>query len=163
MTRRRDYAAEYAARQARARAAGFESYYGRRIRAGAPPSEPRPLGEALRLARGHAGPADLERALRSGRVTILQQTPVGERDEKGRYQEVRVTAQFTDGHQRSYRLRSKQLEADNLRPLRQAAVDVGVDIYTNPSLDVLGFRAHDLDLEEVEEDWLDLEEETEAE
>lgn len=158
MARRRDYAAEYARRSERARELGYGSYYERRVRAGRPPSAEAPTGERLRLQRGHAGPADLEDLLRRGRVLILNQEPVGERDPKtGRYREVRVTAQLDDGSQRSFRLRGRQLEADRLRPLRQAAVGGGVDVYTNPSLDVLGFIT-DEDLEEPDLAWDELEE-----
>lgn len=52
---KRDYKAEYARRQARAKAAGFGNYYEQRIRGGAKakPSDPRPFGAELRHRRGH--------------------------------------------------------------------------------------------------------------
>ncbi len=151
MARRRDYKAEYARRQSLARRLGYGNYYARRVRAGAPPSAAAPRGERLRLQRGHAGPSDLERLLRRGQVAILNQEPVGERDPKtGRYGEIRVTAMLADGSQRSFRLRGAQIEPKRLRPLRQAAVAGGADVYTNPSLDVLRLRT-EADLDEQEE------------
>lgn len=62
MARRRDYAAEYRARQERARAAGFENYYRRRV-AGYTARHP---GATRSAARGHpiAGEREAERLLR---------------------------------------------------------------------------------------------------
>lgn len=138
MARKRDYAREYARRQARARTLGYQSYYARRIRAGAPPSAPRPVGERLRELRGHASAADLRAVLRSGRAEILVQEP-GPRNRKGQVTEVRVTVQLTDGSQRTYRIRSRTLsDPGELRSLRLAIRDSGTDIYVSPSPDVIG-------------------------
>lgn len=135
-------------RNARARALGYRSYYDYRAH-NYGKSRDRLSGEALRLLRGHAGPADLERAIRSGRVSVLSQEPVGDRDPKtGRYKEIRVTAQLSDGSQRRYRLRSASPTGDQLSPsalkqLRAAIADGGADVYTNPSVDVLGVMERD--------------------
>lgn len=154
---KRDHKAAYRRRDERARALGFRNYYDQRVRGGRLEA-PRPKGETLRRARGHAGPKDLESVLRSGRVAILSQEPIGERGADGRYKEVRVTAQMTDGSQRRFRLRTSsptgdQLSSQKLRALRQAIVDSGTDVYTNPSLDVLTLSGAgaDEDLDYVEE------------
>lgn len=145
MARRRDYRAEYRRRQALARKLGYGSYYQRRVRQGAPPSSAAPSGERLRRARGHTGPADLERLLRGGRVSVLNQEPIGARDpDSGQYDEIRVTAMLSDGTQQTFRLRGRQLDKDAMRPLRQAATDAGADVYTNPSLDILRLRDQDV-------------------
>lgn len=143
MARRRDYAAEYARRQAKARREGFAGYYQRRTAERAT----RPLSEL----RGHAGPADLRRLLRSGRVDILTQEP-GARNRRGQIQSVRITAQLTDGSQRSFTIRGKAIsDPARLRPLRRAIRDGGADVYVTPSPDVLRLRDVEDDLEIVVE------------
>lgn len=146
--RRRDYAAEYARRQAKARKLGFSSYYERRTRLR--PGQARPDASELRERRGHASKADLERDLRSGRIVTMFQEPVGERNARGQYREVRVTVMLANGEQRSYRLRGRQLAAPELRSLQQAAVAGGADVYANPSLDVLEIIHVDRDADELE-------------
>lgn len=141
MARKRDYAAEYARRQARARELGYAGYYERRVRAGAPPSAPKPTGERLRGLRGHASRADLERAVRSGRVAIISQVP-GRRDpDTGRYLSVEFDVQLTDGSTRTYTLRGRQLDDRRIASLRDAVQDAGADVYVNPSVDVLSVAA----------------------
>ena len=147
-------------RNAHARALGFRNYYDYRVHDfGRSPS--RLGGEALRAARGHAGAADLERLLRTGKVAVLSQEPVGDRDAKGRYREVRVAVQMTDGSQRRFTLKGHSLTPDGMRPLQAAVADAGADIYTNPSLDVLFL----FDRDELDEelDWTDFEDELEDE
>ena len=144
-------------RNARARRLGYESYYDYRAHdyGRIPAGEPRQAGSALRLSRGHAGPADLERLLRSGQVAVLSQEPVGDRRADGTYTEVRVTAQLTDGRQARFRLRGHQLRRGGaIDDLRAAVTDAGTDIYSNPSLDVLML----VDQGEIDDDDVDLDE-----
>lgn len=141
MPRKRNYAAEYAARQARARAQGFTGYYGKRVRAGASPSAPAPKGERLRQARGHAGAADLTRTISSGRVEAMTQEAVS-RDEAGRVTTVRVTVMLADGSQRSFTVRGRDLVDPAKRAALVAAVtDAGSDIYMSASLDLVSQMA----------------------
>ena len=137
-------------RNARARSLGFRNYYDYRAHNyGRSPAKL--AGEGLRMARGHAGPADLARMLRSGRVAVLSQEPVPDtRRADGRYGEVRVTAQLTDGRQVRFRLRGRQLTNRQLSPLRDAVTDAGTDVYTNPSLDMLFMVDRD-DVDEIGE------------
>ncbi len=125
----RDYAAEYKRRQAKARKEGYAGYYGKRVRRGAPASAPAPKGESLRRARGHASRADLARLLRSGQVEILDQTPVGPR-EQGRFQRVEITAQLANGDQRKFTLRKAEMTTKKLKPLREAITESESDIYS---------------------------------
>ena len=74
MARQRDYAAEYARRQARARALGFESYYERRTR-GRPGAE-KPAPEELARRRGHRGTRDFVRSLREGDLILCDITGI---------------------------------------------------------------------------------------
>jgi hypothetical protein len=74
--RRRDYAAEYARRQQRARQAGFGSYYQRRV-AGVP------KGERARV-RGHRGRADFLASLREGDLIVCDITSVKTRTRRRR-------------------------------------------------------------------------------
>ena len=62
MARRRDYAAEYAARRRRARAAGFENYYAQRVAR----FQARRPGSSRSAARGHgsSGEREADRLLR---------------------------------------------------------------------------------------------------
>lgn len=147
-------------RNDRARALGYRNYYDYRAHDFGR-SRAKLSGEALRAARGHVGAADLEALLRSGRVAVLSQEPVGDRDASGRYRQVNVAAQLTDGSQRRFRLRGAALQPDHMAGLRGAVSDAGTDIYTNPSLDVLFLFDRD-DLEEPF-DWNELEDELEDE
>jgi hypothetical protein len=56
-------------RNARARAAGFKNYYEQRTRR--TPGAPKPSREELRRRRGHAGPSDFTRLLKSGRIELI--------------------------------------------------------------------------------------------
>lgn len=132
-------------RNANARAKGYKSYYDYRAHdyGRIAPSLPRLSGERLRKARGHTGYSDLLQQVRAGRVEILSQTP-GERDSaSGQYSDVTVDVVLTDGSQRSYTLRGKDLRGDRIDTLRGAVSAAGSDIYTNPSLDILDLTGVD--------------------
>lgn len=132
--RRRDYAAEYKRRQARARALGYESYYARRVRKGAPPSAPKPSGAALRRARGHAAGRDLARSSRDGDLLIAS---LGGRDLQGRYHRVDVTVIPADGgDEREFTLRGSQLSPEYLQRLVDDLERRGVIFSPSPSLDL---------------------------
>ena len=92
MARRRDYAAEYARRQERARSLGFGSYYRRRV-AGT-------TGEVRARAAGHRSTADFRRAVSSSRTVIVDIQP-GTR-EAGRYTSLRVVVTDSKLRQRVY-------------------------------------------------------------
>ncbi len=62
-------------RNAKARAAGFKNYYEYRTRK--TPGAPKPTREELRRRRGHAGPRDLEKLVKSGRVELVNVVQVG--------------------------------------------------------------------------------------
>src|SRR6266542_1984867 len=92
-------------RNARAQARGYASYYdyraheyGRR-----PPSAPRARGARLAHLRGHRSGADLSRALRSGRVELVNVIQLGP-------DEYEVLTTWGDGSQRTYRVKGKQLD-----------------------------------------------------
>src|ERR1035437_5505534 len=86
--RKRDYAAEYARRQAKARSLGYTGYYARRIRLGAPASAPAPRGAELAVRRGHRGKGepgtggDLRGRARDGDLLIAS---MGARNAAGEY------------------------------------------------------------------------------
>jgi hypothetical protein len=122
-TRRRDYKAEYARRQARARELGYESYYARRVRAGAAPSTPAPTGERLRRARGHNSTTDLLAAVKPGRLVYSINT--SPRDDRGRFTWVEVTVVDEKGHERNFRLRGRQATNAYLRQLVTDIRDAG--------------------------------------
>ncbi len=134
----RDYAAEYRARQARARAQGYTGYYGKRVRAGKPPSAPAPKGEALRVRRGHASRADLQKLLRSRQVEALTYSPIARDRKTGRFERVRVSVILPDGTARHFTLQGDQLHPERLVGLHDAIQSAGVEPYSNyPSLDRL--------------------------
>jgi hypothetical protein len=102
--RKRDYAAEYARRQELARGRGFRSYYERRVRLGAGPEAPKPSGQALRAAAGHAGYRDLLRQLRDGDIVGID--PDSTRDPKtGRWTTVVIIVIDSKGREHRYTLR----------------------------------------------------------
>ncbi len=67
--------AAYERRNELARAKGFRNYYEQRTRK--TPGAPKPSREELRRRRGHAGPQDLERLIRSGRVELVNVVQTG--------------------------------------------------------------------------------------
>lgn len=135
-------------RNEHARRLGFRNYYD--YRAHDYGKREKLSGDALRSARGHAGPADLERVLRSGRVAVLTQEPY-DRGPDGRWREVRVSVQLVDGSQQRFQLRDEQLTDAALAPIRDAIADSGTDIYSSPSLDVLLLTDGESDLEVFED------------
>lgn len=92
---------------ARARAAGYASYYDYRAHdyGRIPPSEPRARGDRLAALRGHRSAADLDRALRSGRVELVNTMRTV--DAKGRIG-VDVLVTRDDGSTVAYRISDKQ-------------------------------------------------------
>lgn len=131
--RPRDYKAEYARRQARARELGFESYYARRVRAGLPPSAPAPRGETLRRRRGHAAGGDLRAVARDGDLLIAS---LGGRRKDGRFTRVDITLIQADGGEREFVLRGRQLRKDYLLRLVADLEARGVIFSPAPSLDL---------------------------
>lgn len=83
-------------RNERARAEGFRNYYDKRTRG--KPDAPKPTGDALRRARGHAGAADVTRAIASGRVETISVVQTG----YGKVPTFDVLLIFSDGRQTSY-------------------------------------------------------------
>lgn len=112
--RKRDYAAEYRRRQAKARREGFSGYYGKRIRRGAPPSAPAPTGAELRAARGHAAGSDLAREAQSD--WFISVFPM-DRDSAGRWTRIRIDAIDDEGREREYWLTGKQLTRKRIEQL----------------------------------------------
>jgi hypothetical protein len=133
--RKRNYAAEYARRQQRARERGFENYYARRIRGGkaATPETPRPAGERLRRLRGHASGADMRREAGDGAQVMAQ---LGGRDSQGRYHRVDVTVIAADGREHEYQLQGQQIERDYLEALAAELGARGMIFSPAPSLDL---------------------------
>lgn len=158
MARKRNYAAENAAREARARELGFASDYDRRVRggAGATPATPKPTGGELSLRAGHRGAAALKGAVREGdHVTILST----ERGSSGRY--TKITLSLFDartGKETVYVLRGPALKARRIADLSNAISDAGAT--QSPDYPLEGFYAHeDLDDEDYGFDDYDLEDE----
>lgn len=106
MARKRNYAAEYARRQERARTLGFESYYARRVRRGAPPSAPRPSGRELRAARGHAGFRDLLRELGDGDIIGIDGAASTRDPTTGRWTNVKIHVIDVNGREHTYTMRN---------------------------------------------------------
>jgi len=132
--RRRDYAAEYRRRQAKAKAAGFRNYYAQRTKGA--------TGQRLREARGHSGPKDLERTLRSGKVAVVSQEPLDRDPSTGQWRKVKVRVMTQDGKTREFTIRGKTLS--DPAELQAAVLAAGVDIHAGYT-DVLGLAPNDLD------------------
>ncbi len=125
MARKRDYAAEYARRQRKARSLGFGSYYERR-------TSGVPVGARAR-ARGHRGRADFLGSLREGDLILCDITGVRLRP-SGRYDVIWKTVIPADGGpEREYALRN-QTRASLLAAI-EAEVDAGVIFSPSPSMD----------------------------
>ena len=92
---------------ARARAAGYQSYYDYRAHdyGRIPAGEPRATGDRLAALRGHRSAADLDRALRSGRVELVNTMRTVDR--QGRIG-VDVLVTRDDGSTTAYRISEAQ-------------------------------------------------------
>jgi hypothetical protein len=110
---------------ARARALGYASYYDFRVHGSGRIAPARPItGEALAAARGHRGPADLERDVERGKVVALVFSDP-EFGPKG-IALIHVTATYADGEQRVFRIRRPDLRILDLTDLGDAASAGGV-------------------------------------
>jgi hypothetical protein len=130
----RDFRKEYQARQARARAAGYESYYGKRVRAGKPPSAPAPSGVELARARGHLSAADFRRELSEGAHVYVEGHKRG-KDGRISQLDLRVV-DGRSGKERTFRLRGKQITREALRRLVDQIERENVSLSGTPSLDL---------------------------
>lgn len=135
MARQRDYAAEYAARQARARAAGYGSYYEQRV-AGATTSNER------QVAAGHRGPAALRRALAEGDLVSVVSV---DRKADGTYTRILVSVIDANGGEREYTLRGSSLRPAAIRGLSQDVDDAGA--VQSPGYPLRRFYEHDDELD----------------
>lgn len=117
------------ARNERARALGYESYYDYRVHdyGRQPPTQPRPSGEQLARLRGHRGSADLQREIRAGRVADVDPRMTRRDPKTGRITEVTMIVTYQDGSQRRFRLHGKQLQPARARRIRDTLVDAGVN------------------------------------
>lgn len=144
----RDYAAEYARRQARARELGFSGYYERRTRPR--PGAPKPPPAELRRKRGHASGADLKREVKAGALVQVQRT---DRDpETGRLKRVELLVIDADGKEKTYVLTGNQLSQRNLDAIGDAVNAAGGIV--SPVYSVRGvYEVDEEDLElELEDD-----------
>ena len=127
MASKRDYRAAYARRDARARAAGFDSYYDQRVRGGqtATPGSAKPHGQQLARARGHAARADLLRALKPGDLVFSE---FDRRDEKGKFTALQLRLVDLRGREREYLLSGRQLKCRQMRELVERIEEAGATI-----------------------------------
>lgn len=126
----------YARRNARARELGYRNYYDYRTHnhGKLAPSAPRPTGEARQRLRGHRGQADLRSFVKpNSLVTIGDHSP---RRPDGSYQWVDITVTRSNGDERTFRLRGKQLDEAELRKTIGGVVDSGGVLSPSPSLDL---------------------------
>lgn len=107
-------------RNAAARAKGYRNYYDYRAHdfGRMAPGTPAAKGERLRRLRGHAGPGDLRRALRSGRVELINAVQTG--DDPPTFD---VLVVYTDGTQRSFTVKGKDAIDDLAGQLQKAGPD----------------------------------------
>jgi hypothetical protein len=106
--RPRDFKAEYARRQAKAKALGYENYYARRIRVGAPPSAPKPTGAELARVRGHRSAADLKKLLESGRAELLHVVRTSDAFDRLR---IDALLQLNDGSSHEFTLDERRVQS----------------------------------------------------
>jgi hypothetical protein len=116
--------AGWSERNARARAAGYESYYDYRAHdyGRLPPSAPRVSGDELARLRGHRGAADFARLVESGRAELVN-VNTSKRDARGRIIEVQLLVTDSDGRTREYVLRGARAITSNVRRLRRVVSD----------------------------------------
>ena len=162
MARKRDYAAEYARRQARARAAGFTSLYAQRVRGGAlaSPLAPRPSGEELAQRRGHRSYSDLIRSFKSGDLITIDSV-ASERNAKGQWTRVVLLVLSEDNRtERAYTLSGRALTPAALRLLIDRADAAGaIQSPTYGPARLLPVGADDDDDDVEDDDDFDLEDE----
>lgn len=128
-------------RNAAARAAGYKNYYDYRVHGYGKVSASEPVTESMRAAgRGHRSLADLNAAIRSGRVEFLSPTGT-ERGAGGRWKTIHVAVFTRDGKQRDFYLRGRQASGFNLKRLRQQLDAEGIHYLDAPSLDVFSAAA----------------------
>jgi hypothetical protein len=130
--------AAYERRNARARALGYQSYYDYRAHGNGarPPDAPRLAGEALRKARGHAGPADLVRdAGKPGTLITATPDPTS-RQPDGTYDRIYVTAIGEDGSEREYVLSPKKMKPGEMDAIVAGLGAGGAVFSPSPSLDI---------------------------
>jgi hypothetical protein len=150
--RKRDYAAEYARRQARARELGYASYYGRRVRLGKPASASAPRGRELARARGHDTTIrDLARDAEDGDLLIASavvwwpesKNEVGRWDRRVRI-DITLNRMTGSGGQFEYTLHGRETENGRVRSLARQKLEnlvaklerKGVVFSPAPSLDL---------------------------
>lgn len=137
--RRRDYAAEYRRRQARAKEAGFESYYDQRMRGGASavPSDPLPRTRAERQRRrGHAGFSAFLDYIHEGDVVMLaDHISRIERSASGRYAAIEKLVVPEDPERATRRFVIHGLTATQLQQMIEAEIEAGAVLTPVPSLD----------------------------
>lgn len=131
-------------RNAIARELGFRNAYELRIRGGITkarrgditPDTPRPTGEQLRQARGHAGLFDLVREFPVG-STVAIGSNLGdlERNDNGNWDEIPVAVYGADGTERDYVLRN--LSDDELAWLLDQLDDLDADYSPDYDLNAL--------------------------
>lgn len=88
-------------RNERARAAGYRNYYEQRTRKA--PGAAKPSREELRRRRGHAGPGDLSKLLKAGKVELVNVVQTGYDPPT-----FDVLCIMEDGSQRSFTLRGEK-------------------------------------------------------
>jgi hypothetical protein len=116
--RQRNYAAEYARRQQRAREQGFGSYYQRRV------AGTRPGTEERARASGHRSFRDLLRSIKEGSIVSID--PVeSTRNARGQWTVVAITILDEYGDERTFWLTEKQLTDERIRQLIQTIDDKG--------------------------------------
>ncbi len=150
--------ASYERRNAAARALGYRNYYDYRTHnhGTIPATQPRPTGELRQRLRGHRSASDLANTIKTGRVELIMQFPVGERDPAtGQFKAIEFQVIMDDGTTRTYILRGDQLDKDKLAPLRDAIVDAGLAPYaTYPKIIPLEDDEEPEDLERDDDDEL---------
>lgn len=119
-------------RNARARAAGYQSYYDYRAHdyGRLPPEAPRARGAALRRLRGHASVADLRRAVDDGSFVRAVPDESSRSDQTGQLRRVYVTLVDSEGVESEYQLIGRQFSDENMKRLRLDLEGEGVSVDT---------------------------------
>ena len=139
-------------RNERARAEGFRNYYEKRTRK--TPGAPKPPPEELRRRRGHAGIADLNRLLRTGKIETINVVQTGHTPAT-----FDLLCRLKDGSQRSFTLRGER----PINRFRRDIEDLGPDApQITGSPNTLRRLLSDEELEELEEEELEEDEQGET-